>query len=74
MAYIISLKFQQVKVRLKSTSDVGSGLLTYGIGTSVEKRNYNREKEIKVGLGTTTVIGYEVPTLTSREQIFSFPA
>lgn len=59
-----------VKVRLKSTSDVGSGLLTYGIGTSVEKRNYNREKEIKVGLGTTTVIGY-VKDYAGNENICS---
>ena len=48
-----------VEVRLKSTNDLTSGVLTYGIGTSINNKNYNKENTIKiVNHGTTTVIGY----------------
>ena len=48
-----------VKVKLKSYNDTGSGVLTYGIGTSISNRNYNKNTELSgFNMGTTTVIGY----------------
>ena len=48
-----------VRVKLTGTSDTGgSGLLTYGIGTSINNRDYNKKDEIKLNQGLTTVIGY----------------
>ena len=35
-----------------------SGLLTYGMGTSLANRDYNKKNELEVGKGITTVIGY----------------
>ncbi len=46
------------EVKLKGQSDGESGVLTYGIGTSLENRNYNKEETITVGSGITTVLGY----------------
>ena len=43
---------------LKNESDADSGLLTYGIGTSIQNRNYNKAKNFEVGDGITTVFGY----------------
>ena len=49
----------EVKVKLTSTTDTGgSGLLTYGIGTTINNRDYNKKTEIKLNQGLTTVIGY----------------
>ena len=61
-----------VKVRLKvdEMSDVGSGILTYGIGTSVENRNYNKETVIELKNGYTTVMGY-VKDIAGNEGICS---
>ena len=56
------------KVKLKSTGDNESGLLTYGIGTSLENRNYDKETEITVGSGITTVVGY-VKDLSGNEGV-----
>ena len=47
-----------VKVKLTGYTDTGSGVLTYGIGTSINNRNYNRETVIDLKTGITTVIGY----------------
>ncbi|MBO5375854.1 MAG: InlB B-repeat-containing protein, partial [Bacilli bacterium] len=47
-----------VSVKLVSWSDSDSGVLTYGIGTSINNRNYNKQTSIKVNNGLTTVIGY----------------
>ena len=35
-----------------------SGLLTYGMGTSIKTREYNKKESITVGSGITTIIGY----------------
>ena len=35
-----------------------SGLLTYGMGTSIDNREYNKKNKIEVGRGITTVLGY----------------
>ena len=43
---------------LKSTNDEHSKVLTYGVGTSLENRNYNKETRLTVGSGITTVLGY----------------
>ena len=48
----------EVEVTLKNQKDGESGLLTYGIGTSLEERNYNKGTKIKVNDGITTVMGY----------------
>ena len=48
----------KVEVTLKNQKDGESGLLTYGIGTSLEERNYNKGTKIKVNDGITTVMGY----------------
>ncbi len=49
----------EVEVELISTSDQTSGVLTYGIGTSVNNKNYNKQTLITdLKQGTTTVIGY----------------
>ena len=44
--------------KLTSTNDEHSKVLTYGVGTSLENRNYNKETELTVGSGITTVLGY----------------
>jgi len=61
-----------VKVRLKvdEISDVGSGILTYGIGTSIENRNYNKNTVIELKTGYTTVMGY-VKDIAGNEGICS---
>ena len=39
-----------------------SGLLTYGMGTSLANRDYNKKNELEVGKGITTVkVGTEIP-------------
>ena len=48
----------EVEVTLKNQKDNESGLLTYGIGTSINGRNYNKGTTIKVNDGITTVMGY----------------
>ena len=48
----------EVKVQLKNQKDADSGLLTYGIGTSIKERNYNKETVITLKEGMTSVIGY----------------
>ena len=48
----------EVSVKLVSWSDSDSGVLTYGIGTSINNRNYNKQTTLKVNNGLTTVIGY----------------
>ena len=48
----------EVKVQLSSPQDADSGVQTYGIGTSINERNYNRGTEITLKKGLTTVFGY----------------
>ena len=52
----------EVKVQLKNQKDgepgEESGLLTYGIGTSIKERNYNKETTMTLKEGMTSVIGY----------------
>ena len=48
----------EVKVQLKNQKDEDSGILTYGIGTSIKERNYNKETTMTLKEGMTSVIGY----------------
>jgi type IV pilus assembly protein PilA len=43
---------------LENMKDNESGLLTYGIGKSIQNRNYNKKTHMKLGSGITTVVGY----------------
>jgi prepilin-type N-terminal cleavage/methylation domain-containing protein len=49
-----------VSFKAGSRQDEGSGVLTYGIGTSVKNRVYNKKETYSIEnvSGTTTVIGY----------------
>ncbi len=47
-----------LSVDLARYEDMDSGILTYGIGTSIEEKLYNRETTYKPNGGITTVIGY----------------
>ena len=49
---------EKATVKIKSKTDEHSGLLTYGIGTSLNNRDYNKKETLEVGKGITTVIGY----------------
>ena len=48
----------EVTVKLKNWEDTDSGVLTYGIGTSLADRDYNKETSLSIKSGITTVIGY----------------
>ena len=48
----------KAKAELKNMADADSKLLTYGMGTSLANRDYNRQTEMELGKGITTVIGY----------------
>ena len=45
-------------VKLTGMSDSENDVLTYGIGTSLENRDYNKKTQLEPGRGITTVIGY----------------
>ncbi len=47
-----------VQVELRNWQDTDSKVLTYGIGTSLENKNYNKETSVDVRSGITTVVGY----------------
>ena len=46
------------KVRLVSTSDEGSGVVEYGMGSSLINKDYNGKEEYEVRNGIVTVFGY----------------
>ena len=46
------------KVRLVSTSDEGSGVAEYGMGSSLINKDYNGKEEYEVRNGIITVFGY----------------
>ena len=46
------------KVRIKTKDDNLSGIATYGIGTSKNNYDFNKEEEYEVKEGITTVYGY----------------
>ena len=48
----------EVQVDLVSWDDADSEVLTYGIGTSLANRTYNKETRVIVKSGITTVMGY----------------
>ncbi len=49
----------KAEATLKNMNDIGSGLLTYGIGSSSSNRDYNKKTNYLVDeAGITTVIGY----------------
>ena len=48
----------EVQVTLKNWQDTDSGVLTYGIGTSLVDKDYNKSTQYTVRSGITTVIGY----------------
>ncbi|MBR4671648.1 MAG: InlB B-repeat-containing protein [Bacilli bacterium] len=48
----------EVTVELENWQDTDSGVLTYGIGTSIIDRDYNKNTSVTVKSGITTVIGY----------------
>ena len=45
-------------VKLTEKSDTENDILTYGIGTSIDNRDYNKKTTLEPGRGITTVIGY----------------
>ncbi len=47
-----------LSVDLARYEDMDSGILTYGIGTSIEEKLYNKEVSYRPNAGITTVIGY----------------
>ena len=47
-----------VKAKIRNQADAHSGMLTYGMGTSISYRDYNKKDELSLGTGITTVIGY----------------
>ena len=53
---------------LKNTKDEGSGILTYGMGTSLKNRDYNKKTQMTFNNGITTVIGY-VKDVAGNENI-----
>ena len=53
---------------LKDTKDDDSGLLTYGMGTSVKNRDYNKLTQMTFNRGITTAVGY-VKDVAGNENI-----
>ena len=47
-----------IKVGIRSYYDGDSGIVTYGMGTSINNKDYNKKMELEVREGITTVIGY----------------
>ena len=54
--------------KLKDTKDDDSGLLTYGMGTSVKNRDYNKLTQMTFNRGITTAVGY-VKDVAGNENI-----
>lgn len=54
--------------KIKNIQDADSGVLTYGIGTSVNTKDYNKNESITVGNGITTIVGY-VKDLAGNEGV-----
>ena len=48
----------EVTVDLENWQDTDSGVLTYGIGTTIAERDYNKNTSVTLKSGITTVIGY----------------
>ena len=44
--------------KIKNIKDQDSGVLSYGIGTSINNKDYNKKDTITVGNGITTIVGY----------------
>ena len=44
--------------KIENKKDEESGLLTYGMGTSIQNRDYNKKESLVIGSGITTVLGY----------------
>ena len=47
-----------IKVKMESTTDEGSGVAEYGMGSSLMNRDYNGKEEYEVKGGIITVFGY----------------
>ncbi len=47
-----------VYVKFDTKDDADSGLLTYGLGTSIKNIDYNKKDSLKLDMGLTTVVGY----------------
>ena len=48
----------EVNVQLQNMLDTDSKLLTYGIGTSLKDKDYNKQTSLNIKSGITTAIGY----------------
>ena len=55
---IAGWSYPGVKVTIEDMQDEGSGVETFGIGTSLQNRTYNEKELYEVNNGITTVFGY----------------